>query len=217
MTSRSDSGVAGWGLTKTELRTAGGQGKWDRAVETWERGACLPHLSPHEHQGVAPPGPGRSRDMCDPNSVSPLTAGPGWCEGWQTALFEGTFSYYRLLVFAPFSLLSGDPASPSTEIQLQASPPPTSWPQPSTDKAHSQRGQAPAGSQRKGASSVITPPRTGLPGPGERWVRGKQYLVTHTGETSYALTTVSPHPRWLNLGKHSLPCPCSLGVLYTLI
>lgn len=161
-----------------ELRTAGGQGKWDRAVETRERGACLPHLSPHEHQGVAPPGPGRSRDMCDPNSVSPLTAGPGWCEGWQTALFEGTFSYYRLLVFAPFSLLSGDPASPSTEIQLQASPPPTSWPQPSTDKAHSQRGQAPAGSQRKGASSVITPPRTGLPGPGERWVRGKQYLVT---------------------------------------
>lgn len=85
MTSRSDSGVAGWGLTKTELRTAGGQGKWDRAVETRERGACLPHLSPHEHQGVAPPGPGRSRDMCDPNSVSPLTAGPGWCEGWQTA------------------------------------------------------------------------------------------------------------------------------------
>lgn len=46
MTSRSDSGVAGWGLTKTELRTACGQGKWDREVETWERELAF-LTSPH--------------------------------------------------------------------------------------------------------------------------------------------------------------------------
>lgn len=53
MTSRSDSGVGGWGLTKMEFRTACGQGKWDREVETWEQGVCLPHLPPHEEQAVA--------------------------------------------------------------------------------------------------------------------------------------------------------------------